>query len=118
MKKVQGKLTLCRVVRHASDAKEVERSQEALQSAANRIASFNGYPTETNIVKHENVEAGIIQAAEGYDAVMVGAAGKSIYPQILFGSIPESLARDTNKTVIVVKNHNPVKALLGRVVGE
>jgi len=114
MKRTQGKLSLCRVVKADS---ELTKANEALQDAANRITSFNGYPTEQIVINNDNVEAGIIQAADGYDAVLVGAAGKSIYPQILFGSIPEALARDTNKTVIVVKNHNPVKALIGRVAG-
>lgn len=114
MKKTQGKLTLCRVVTNEND---IEKSKEALQEASNRIASFNGYPTQNITVKNDSVEAGIIEAAADYDAVIVGAAGKSIYPQILFGNIPEALARDTDKTVIVVKNYNPVKALIGRVAG-
>ncbi len=60
---------------------------------------------------------GIVDAADEYDAVMVGAAGKSIYPTILFGNIPLEIAKGVDKTVIVVKQFDPVKALMGRVVG-
>ena len=59
---------------------------------------------------------GIIQASEKYDAIAMGAAGESFYKQILFGSIPENVAKHTDKTVIVYKQYSPVKALVGRVM--
>ena len=64
------------------------------------------------------LQKGIIEASKDYDTIMVGAAGQSIYPQIMFGNIPEEIAKNANKTVIVVKHYDPVKALYGRVVGE
>ena len=117
MKKQQGKLVLCRVVT-ASSTEQSAKNKEALQEAQNRIAIYNGFPATSQIIQNDNVEKGIVSAARDFDAVMVGAAGQSIYPQILFGSIPEALARDTKITVIVVKHYHPVKALFGRVVGE
>ncbi len=118
MKKTQGKLTVCRVSSGSETMKDKEKSEATLQEALNRIASFNGLPATSRLIVNNDVTKGIIEAAKGYDAVMVGAAGQSIYPQILFGNIPEAIARDTDKTVIVVKHYHPVKALYGRVVGE
>jgi len=73
---------------------------------------------QEHIIRNDSVVKGILEDAVNYDAVMVGAAGKSIYPKILFGNIPMEIARKVDKTVIVVKHFDPVKALVGRVVGE
>jgi APA family basic amino acid/polyamine antiporter len=118
MKKTQGKLTICRVISPNATTNEVTQNEDSLQEALNRIAVFNGFPATSTTIQNQDVEDGIIEASTDYDAIMVGAAGQSIYPQILFGNIPEAIAKHTNKTVIVVKNHHPVKALVGRIIGE
>ncbi len=48
----------------------------------------------------------------------MGAAGQSFTSQILFGSIPETIASEAELPVIVVKRHIPMKALFGRVMSE
>ena len=118
VKRLQGKLTLARVISTSSTGQEVEKNKNALQEGLNRIAEFNGVPATSTVVKNDAVAKGIIEASKDYDAVMVGAAGQSMYPQIMFGSIPEEIAKHADKTVIVVKHYDAVKALYGRVVGE
>ena len=115
---LDGQLTVCQVA--ATDAPDplFEKIEETLQQAKDRISSNNGFLTDSKIIRSDQVVKGIIEEAKNYDAVLVGAAGKSIYPQILFGNIPEEIALGLNRTVIVVKHHDPVKALLGRVMGE
>ena len=118
VKRLQGKLTLAKVIPTSSSAQDVEKGKDALQEGLNRIAEFNGVPATSTVVKNDSVQKGIIEASKDYDTIMVGAAGQSIYPQIMFGNIPEEIAKNANKTVIVVKHYDPVKALYGRVVGE
>ena len=118
VKRLQGKLTLARVVPASSTAQDVEKNKDALQESLNRIAEFNGVPATSTVVKNDSVSKGILEASDSYDAIMVGAAGHSIYPQIMFGNIPEEIAKHADKTVIVVKHYDAVKALYGRVVGE
>ena len=118
VKRLQGKLTLARVVPTSSTAQTVEKNKDALQESLNRIAGYNGVPATSTVVKNDSIAKGILEASKDYDTVMVGAAGQSMYPQIMFGSIPEEIAKHANKTVIVVKHYDRVKALYGRVVGE
>jgi amino acid transporter/nucleotide-binding universal stress UspA family protein len=110
-----GEITVCQVVTPASDE---TISRQNLDQAIERLGSISDIKLSTTLIKDKTVTEGIIHEAEDYDAVMVGAAGKSIYPQIMLGNIPEEIARKTEKSVIVVKHYHPVKALLGRVVGE
>jgi len=111
----KGTLTVCQV---ASPGMDETRSKENLKAAEERLSSADGVTIESKLIQSDSISKGIGNESKNYDAVMVGAAGKSIYPQIMLGNIPEEIARNTNRTVIVVKHYHPVKALLGRIVGE
>ncbi|MCY3822675.1 MAG: amino acid permease [Nitrospinae bacterium] len=90
--------------------------EKSLSEAVGRINDESSVHVESQIIAHKSVSVGIIQASEKYDAIALGAAGESFYKQILFGSIPENVAKHTDKTVIVYKQYSPVKALVGRVM--
>lgn len=113
-----GSVTTCGVVRPSAPESDVNEANERLEEAALRIKKEDELQTDSKLIRHRSVSVGVIEEAEDYDAVVVGAAGGSIYPQILFGSIPETIAKRCPRTVILVKRHAPVKALMGRVVSE
>ena len=117
---MNGKLTVCNVAPTTPPETDTGfNPEENLREAARRLEQINpDVEIEQKVLRSNQVSEGIIQEAQYHDTVLVGAAGKSIYPKILFGSIPEEIAHFSDKTVIVVKRHNSVKALLGRVVGE
>ena len=116
---LDGALTIASVVPEEGSPERLAASKQSLEEAIHRIEDFSNLEQlDKKLITNNEVSEGIIETAKNYDAVMVGAAGKSIYPQILFGSIPEEIARNTETTVIMVKHHNPVKALYGRVLGE
>lgn len=117
-KSLNGSVTLCQIVSETPDATETSKRQGFLDVALKRMEESNDFKANGKLIESDSVTGGIIKEAENYDAVMVGAAGKSIYPQIMLGNIPEEIAKGVDKTVIVVKHYHPVKALLGRVVGE
>lgn len=111
-------MTVCRVVPTEDTRTDAEIHKERLKPAVERIFEQGGFTIKSKIIRNDSIADGIIEAADAYDAIMVGATRQSIYPQILFGNIPEKIAMGANKTVIMVKHHDPVKALLGKVVGE
>ncbi len=113
-----GSVMLCSVARPDAAEAEIAAAQQRLSDAESRVAEQNELDVETKLIRHKSVSVGVIEESKDYDAVVVGAAGGSIYPQILFGSIPETIAKRAGRPVILVKRHHPVKALLGRVIGE
>lgn len=114
----EGSVTVCRVVPTEDTRTDAEIHKERLKPAVERIFEEGGFTIKSKVIRNDSIADGIIEAADVYDAIMVGATRQSIYPQILFGNIPEKIAMGANKTVIMVKHHDPVKALLGKVVGE
>ncbi|MCA9816364.1 MAG: amino acid permease [Cyanobacteria bacterium HKST-UBA01] len=113
-----GELTMCSVVPPESPAPDNRLALEKLDGEVKRIKDARGVGADTKLIHNRSISAGVIQEAREYDAVVVGASRRSIYPQIIFGNIPETIAKRTSKPVILFKHHHPVKSLIGRVVGE
>ncbi len=115
---MDGHLTACQVVSTKTNQEEMQQSRNNLVRSLKRIRSRDRINLDDQLIQNDDVIEGIINASKEYDAVMIGAAGKSIYPQILFGSIPEEIAEKTDKTVIMVKHYHRVRALIGKVMSE
>jgi nucleotide-binding universal stress UspA family protein len=79
------------------------------------VASRYDYTLEQKIVLAPDVVTGILQEAESHSLLMIGATGERLFEQRLFGSIPERVARETSKTVIMTKRYWRFKSLLSRV---
>jgi uncharacterized hydrophobic protein (TIGR00271 family) len=68
------------------------------------------------VVEASNVIEGILhEAADGYDAVLIGASNESYIERQLFGNVPQTVATNAPvPTVIVKRRAGPVKSLLRR----
>ena len=113
---VAGSLTLCSIVSPDQSEQQVEPIRGRLNQVKERVTKIA--EIETKIVRHSSIEDGIVEETRDYDAVVIGATRDSFTRQILFGSIPETVARHAKCTVIIVKRHHAVKALVGRVMSE
>ena len=111
-----GALTLATVV--PPGAPEGRRAEHVERLAAERAEMPEGAAVETRILDGAGVVESIVAAAGDFDAVMVGASGDSFSSRILFGTIPERVAREAPGTVIVLKNHDRVRAFMGRVAAD
>lgn len=121
---LNGSITVCQVTNQKNTGEDGSINED-LEEAKKRIMAVNGNPdvpafdnVNGCLIQNDSVSTGIIQEAKNYDAVMVGAASKWIHAKSIFGGIPLALAKELNKTVIVVKHYEPLKALVGRIVTE
>ena len=95
-----------------------------MDQTVTRITKTYDLSPESEIISHISVSNGVTEEVENadpaksYDAIIVGASNRSIYPKVLFGSIPESIAKNSKQTVILVKYYQPVQSLIGRLVEE
>jgi CIC family chloride channel protein len=114
-----GTITLCSLVPPDAEADRVQSEEDRLAEAKQRIAESRQFENvEAKVITSPSVSDGIIEASEEHDAVVLGAAGQSFSSQILFGSIPETVVQRAKCSVILIKRHHAVKALLGRVMTE
>ncbi|MCP4541160.1 MAG: amino acid permease [Chloroflexi bacterium] len=80
------------------------------------VAGRYDYPLNQKVVTAPDVVSGILEEAENCNLLLIGATGERLFEQRLFGSIPEQVARETTKTVIMTKRYWRLKSLLGRVI--
>ncbi len=66
-------------------------------------------PFELEIVAADDVVEGILNFANGFDQIIVGASNEGLLEQTFFGSIPQKIAEEALTTVIMVKQHDMVK---------
>ncbi len=111
-----GELVVFGVVPPEVSEEREREVREHLAQALERVSELDGDRVQSKVVRHKSVSVGIIQEAKNHDAVIVGASREGFFQHILFGSIPESVAKHTGKPVIVVKHYSPVKALVERVM--
>ncbi len=70
------------------------------------------------IIKSKSIAGGIAKASREYDLVVIGAAKEPLFHKMLFGEIPEKVARFSPTSVLVVKRYEGmVKNILKKVLG-
>ncbi len=111
-----GLLTLASFIPPGSpDGRRTEQEERLAEERTELPASA---AVETRILTGTGVAESILGAADEFDAVIVGASEDSFSNRILFGTIPERIARDAPGTVMVLKGHDRVRAFLGRVAAD
>ncbi len=105
-------VTLLHVLSEQADEAATARAERLLTN----IAGHYDYPLNKRIVRAPDVVTGIVEESENCNLLLVGATGERLFEQRLFGSIPEQVARETTKTVIMTKRYWRLKSLLGRAM--
>ncbi len=96
---------------------EDERVAFERMEATHDIMSHDG-ERHKRIIHSESIPGGIARVGREYDMVVIGAAKEPFFRKVLFGEIPEKVARYTKSAVMVVKQYEgPVKSILKRVLG-
>jgi amino acid transporter len=118
-KSLKGSLTILRIVKEATLSEEEQLEVNAkLDIIKKRIIEKCGLKAKTKIIKHPRIDAAIIEESSAYDTVFIGATKRSMYHHVLFGSIPETLAKELDTNIVIVKHHSAVGAVWGKVLGE
>ncbi len=73
----------------------------------------------TKLIEGNRVTSSIVKTSGEYDMVVVGASNEGIFSNVLFGEIPEKIARySSSSSVMIVKRYEgPVKSLINKVLG-
>ena len=73
---------------------------------------------ERLLIESKSIAGGIARASKEFDLVVLGAARMPVFQQVLFGEIPEKVARYSPASVLVVKEYEgPIRSLFKRTFG-
>ena len=109
-------ITICNVVEPGASEEERAEAARWIQRTADRIEA--DVEVDHEIIEAKTVAGGIVKASKGYDLVVLGAAREPWYQQVLFGEIPEKVARYSSASVLVVKRYEGrLRSLLKKAFG-
>jgi len=98
-------------------------SQEQIEFGNNSIKATlsnldPGIRSKEKLIKSRSIAGGIAKAGKDFDLVIIGAAKEPLFRKMLFGEIPEKVARFSPTSVLVVKRYEGiVKNILKKVLG-
>ena len=73
---------------------------------------------ESLLLEGKKVATTLVRAAAQYDLIALGASKEGVFSNVLFGEIPEKVARYSQTPVMIVQRYEgPVKSLIKRVMG-
>ncbi|MDO9109671.1 MAG: universal stress protein, partial [Desulfatirhabdiaceae bacterium] len=73
---------------------------------------------EIRLLEGKKVATSLIRAAADYDLIALGVSREGVFSSVLFGEIPEKVARYSQTQVMIVQRYEgPVKTLVKRVMG-
>ena len=98
----KGSLTFCGVVAPNANESFKNELKKIIQSAVKRVSQKDKLEISSEIVENQSVTDGILRKSKNYDAIMLGATEQR-FKNFLFGSTPEIIARESLKTVVLVK---------------
>ena len=94
---------------HQKGAKYIDDTMELLDDKIERRKQF---------IESRAIAGGIARAGRDYDLIVIGAAQEPFFRKVLFGEIPEKVARYSPSAVMVVKKYQgAVKSLFKRLFG-
>ena len=96
-----------------------ETRRQANSWITKTLANFEvDVDVEKKIIEASSVAGGIAKESRDYDLVVLGAAQEPYLRQVMFGEIPEKVARYSPASVLVVKRYDgPVRGWLKRMLG-
>ncbi len=100
-----------------------DASQDQIEIGRQRInAALNNLDKDIirreKIIKSKSIAGGIAKASREFDLVVIGAAKEPLFHKMLFGEIPEKVARFSPTSVLVVKRYEGmVKNILKKILG-
>jgi nucleotide-binding universal stress UspA family protein len=109
-------ITVCNVVEPGASAAERAEGERWIARTRARITA--DVEIDEKIIEAKTIAGGIAKASRDYDLVVLGAAREPWYQQVLFGEIPEKVARYSSASVLVVKQYEGrLRSFLKRAFG-
>lgn len=109
-------VTCCYVVESNAGEDDRETARQWIQKTIH-LTNLEG-KAEMRLLEGKKVATSLIRAAADYDLIVLGASREGVFSSVLFGEIPEKVARYSHTPVMIVQRYEgPVKTLVKRVMG-
>jgi len=109
-------VTCSYVVEPAAGEDDQETARQWIQNTMH-LTHIEG-KADARLLEGKKVATTLIRAAADYDLIVLGASREGVFSNVLFGEIPEKVARYAHTPVMIVQRYEgPVKSLIKRIMG-
>jgi amino acid transporter/nucleotide-binding universal stress UspA family protein len=109
-------VTCCYVVEPNASEGRREDARRWIEKTI-RLTHLEG-KAESLLLEGQRVATTLVRASAGFDLIVLGASKEGVFSNVLFGEIPEKVARYAKAPVMIVQRYEgPVKSLIRRVMG-
>lgn len=116
LKDMDMSITMSYVVPMNSTANQKAEGMARIEETLEKMDSSG--KVEKKLIESKSVAGGIARAGKNYDLVIIGAAKEPLFRKMLFGEIPEKVARFSPTSVLLVKRYEGVvKSILKKIFG-
>jgi APA family basic amino acid/polyamine antiporter len=105
-RKYGAQLTALYVSREGATAEDRQHGQEMIARTIEGLGADD--LVVPKVIRAPGVVGGILNEAKGYDLVMLGASEEGLFDRVLFGTIPERIARKSSAPVLIAKERAPM----------
>ncbi len=103
------------VAPNASENKR-EEARQWIQKTI-RLTHLEG-KADQRLLEGRKVATTLVRAAAEYDMIALGSSREGVFSNVLFGEIPEKVARYAKSPVMIVQRYEgPIKSLVKRIMG-
>jgi len=95
-----------------------EPEQKIMQRIQTSLKIVQGLRYEIKVVDSHDVVGAIAEECDNHDLLILGASNERMLSQMLFGDIPERIAKECKKTVILVKRDLGLQSFVKRWLGK
>ncbi|MGW8187665.1 MAG: amino acid permease, partial [Desulfobacterales bacterium] len=104
------------VVEPGADADDRETARQWIQKTIH-LTKLEG-KADMRLLEGRRVAITLVRAAADYDMIALGASKEGVFSNVLFGEIPEKVARYAKTPVMIVQRYEgPVKTFVKRIMG-
>lgn len=89
------------VVDHDASSDDWTRAENVIRGAATVLEDLDSI--DATVVPAADTANAIIERSAGYDLTVIGAPRNALLQQFAFGSIPESVTRESNSSVLITR---------------
>jgi amino acid transporter/nucleotide-binding universal stress UspA family protein len=109
-------VSCCYVVPPDANEYQREMAREWIRKTT-RITALEG-KAQVQLIEGKRIAEALVRAGKEYDLIVLGASKEGIFSSVLFGEIPEKVARYSQTPVMIVKRYEgPLKTLVKRIMG-
>ena len=111
-----GEITVLSVAPAQANEAQIEQTRERLKKDLLETWGARGRRVQIQVIKAPSPARGILQAANprDFDLLMIGASREHVVARMLFGEIPDRVAREAQIPVLVIKRPPPRRVTWGR----